>query len=318
MYVKATRINPRRGSDIKVSPSICSAPCHGTPVGGPEKGVADNNAFRPATALPLPILSPSHTTTTSARASAPLDLLLPKPRPARPVGRKRRKKVGRRKSKAWAKTARYLRSHQPKRLRRTEVLKLIQADQFATLTGRHLGTFITIRWAETALGEVNINRRFTSLLNAARIWASRRGIEWAALAVHENPRSEKPAFNTHVLCNIPGNLHLAFTEWLVKQLGGSPVAVHVRPRMCPGWNADETLSYMLKGTDYATAKHFHLIRKQGWKFNQGEVPFRRCTVSRNIGTAAIAAWKAAGEFSDTIKKAAPEFRDQYARVRKAA
>jgi hypothetical protein len=203
-------------------------------------------------------------------------------------------------------------------LRRTEVLKLIQADQLATRTGRHLGTFATIRWDETALGEVSINRRFSDLLNAARQWALRRGIEWAAIAVHENPPSAKPAFNSHLLCNIPGNLHLAFTEWLMKQLGGSAGAIHIRPRMCPGWNADETLSYMLKGTDFATAKHFHLIRKQGWKHNQGIVPFRRCTVSRNIGTAAIAAWKAAGEFSDIIKKAAPEFRDQYARVRKAA
>jgi len=193
------------------------------------------------------------------------------------------------------------------------VQKLIRADQFATRTGRHPGTFITLRWAETALGEANINRRFSALLNAARIWASRRGIEWTALAVHENPPSEKPAFNTHVLCNIPGNLHLAFTEWLMKQLGGSAGAIDTRPRVCPG-KADETLSYMLKGTDYLTAQRFNLIRPQGWKYDQGIVPFRRCTVSRNIGTAAIAAWKTCG----TIKRGAGEFRDQYARARKAA
>lgn len=241
------------------------------------------------------------------------------PRPARPVGTKRRRKRGRGrpKRKAHALTSRYLRRHQPEKLRRTEVEKLIRADRFATRTGRALITFITIRWALTARGEANINGRFSDLLNALRIWASRRGIEWAAIAVHENPPSDEPAFNTHVLCNIPGTLHLAFTEWLVKQLGGSAGAIHIRPRMCPGC-ADETLSYMLKGTDYLTAKRFNLIRPQGWKYDQGIVPFRRCTVSRNIGTAAIAAWKAAGEIPGTIKKAAPEFRDQYARVRKAA
>ena len=151
------------------------------------------------------------------------------------------------------------------------------------------------------------------MLNAARQWLSRRGIEWTAIAVHENPPSDKPAFNTHILCNIPSTLHMAFTEWLVKQLGGSAGAIHIRPRVCPGWEADETRSYMLKGCDYLTAKRFDLIRPQGWKFDQGIVPFRRCTVTRNINAAAIAAWK-----SGTPKGGSREFRDQYTRARKAA
>lgn len=199
-------------------------------------------------------------------------------------------------------------------MRYTEVQKLFDADKLATRTRRHLGTFATIRWAETALGETpNINRRWTDLLNAARNWASRRGIEWAAIGVHENPPSQAPSFNSHLLCNIPGSLHLAFTEWLMKQLGGSPGAVHIRPRECPGWEADETLDYMCKGTDPQTARAFRLIKKQGWKRNQGVVPFRRCTVSQNINTAAIAAWKAG-----TIKRRSGEFREQYARARQVA
>jgi hypothetical protein len=246
------------------------------------------------------------------RASAPSDLLLPKPRPARPVGHKRRKKRGRPKRKAYTLTSRYLRSHQPERLRRTEVHKLIRADLFATRTGRALITFITIRWALTAHGETNINKRWSDLLNAFRGWASRHGFEWAVIGVHENPPSQAPSFNSHLLASIPESLRVAATEWLVKQLGGSAGAVDIRPRVLPGC-ADETLSYMLKGTDYLTAKRFNLIRPQGWKFDQGKVPFRRCTVSRNINAAAIAAWK-----SGTIKKAAGEFRDQNARVRKAA
>lgn len=222
----------------------------------------------------------------SARASAPLDLPL-KPRPARPVGRKRRpRKLGRPKSKAHFSKARYLRSHQPKRLRRNEVLNLIQADAFAARIGQPLITFTTIRWAFTKMGEANINRRYSDLLNGARIWCARRGIPWTAIGVHENPPSKEPSFNSHLLSNIPTSLHGAFTSWLMKTLGGCSGAVHIRPRMCPGWDADETLSYMLKGTDKPTAMRFHLIRKQGWKFNQGIVPFRRCTTTRNIGAPA--------------------------------
>lgn len=234
------------------------------------------------------------------------------PRPARPVGRKRRKKRGRPKRKARTLTSRYLRSHQPERLRRTEVQNLIRADLFATRTGRALITFITIRWALTALGEANINRRWSELLNAFRIWAKRRGFEWSAIGVHENPPSAEPSFNSHLLASIPADLREAAVEWLRKQLGGSDGAVDIRARVCPGC-ADETLSYMLKGTDYLTAKRFNLIRPQGWKFDQGIVPFRRCTISQNINAHAIAAWK-----SGTIKKPTPEFRYQYARARKAA
>jgi len=252
------------------------------------------------------------------RASAPSDLLLPKPRPARPVGHKRRKRGrGRPKRKAQTLTSRYLRRHQPERLRRTEVQKLIRADLFATRTGRALITFITIRWALTAQRETNINKRWSDLLNAFRIWASRHGFEWAAIGVHENPPSQAPSFNSHILASIPESLRVAATEWLMKQLGGSAGAVHSRPRVLPG-KADETVSYMCKATDFLTAKRFNLIRPQGWKFNQGIVPFRRCTVSRNIGTAAIAAWKKSGEFSGSIKTGRGEFRNQYTRARKAA
>lgn len=111
------------------------------------------------------------------------------------------------------------------------------------------------------------------------------------MGVHENPPAAEPSFNSHLLANIPTTLHAAAAQWLMKRLGGAADAIHIRPRVCPGWAADETLHYMLKGTDYQTALRFHLIRKQGWKFNQGIVPFRRCTTSRNINAAAIAAWK---------------------------
>lgn len=282
------------GSAINNSPSICSSACQLTPVVGSPDAVPSTIPVQSKAALPG------------------------KSRNARnPAGRKRRpKKRGRPKRKAHALTSRYLRSHQPEKLRRTEVQKLMRADQFATRTGRHPGTFITLRWALTALREVSINRRWSALLNALRIWATRHGFEWTAIGVHENPPPEG-SFNSHLLCNIPADLREAAADWLRKQLGGLDSAVDIRPRVLPGC-ADETLSYMLKGTDYLTAKRFKLIGTQGWKFDQGKVPFRRCTVSRNINAAAIAAWKQAGEFSGTIKKAAGEFRDQSTRSRKAA
>jgi hypothetical protein len=191
---------------------------------------------------------------------------------------------------------------------------MFKADQFAARTGRALVTFITIRWALTAQGETpDINKRFSELLNAFRIWASRRGFEWAAIGVHENPPSQAPSFNSHILASIPESLRVDAEQWLVKQLGGSAGAVHSRPRVRAG-EADETLDYMCKAADPQTARAFRLIKKQGWKRNQGKVNFQRSTVSRNINAAAIAAWKTCG----TIKRGAGEFRDQYARARKAA
>lgn len=227
------------------------------------------------------------------------------------ASRKRPKKRGRKKSKAWSLTSRYLRSHQPKRLKRTEVENLLKADHMAARIGQPLTTFITIRWANTEHGESNINRRWSDLLNSLRIWASRRGFEWTAVGVHENPPSIEPAFNSHLLANIPDSFRVAAKEWLMKKLGGSAGAIHIRPRVGQGWEADETLHYMCKGTDFQTAIRYGLIKKRGWKFDQGEVSFRRSTTTRNINATARA------KFSDTYKTGVSEFRDQYARARAA-
>lgn len=174
--------------------------------------------------------------------------------------------------------------------------------------------FITIRWALTADGEACINKRWSALLNAFRIWAGRQGIELAHIWVHERPPRDEPSFNTHLLANIPDTLRAAATEWLMKWLGGAAGAIDMQPRRCPGWNKpDDRVSYMCKGTDRATAIKFRLIRKHGWDFNQGIVPFKRSGTSRNINTKAR--W--AADFSDTVKTGNREFCDQYARARAA-
>jgi hypothetical protein len=212
-------------------------------------------------------------------------------------GRKRKKR-GRPKKRAWSLRSEFLRRHSPKYLRRTEVYNLMQADAFAMRIGRPLRTFVSIRWALTEEGETNIQRRWTALLNAMRIWASRHNIEWTAIGVHENPERAEPAFNTHLLNNIPAKLHGEFTEWLRKQLGGDPHAVDVRPRKTAGMNSDKTLLYMMKGCDPQTARRFNIRYK-----NQGVVPFRRCTTTRNINARAQQAWKLSG----TIKMDAGRF-----------
>lgn len=206
----------------------------------------------------------------------------------------RRRKRGRPKKKAWSLRSEFLRRHSPKYLRRTEVKNLIDADTFSARIGQPLVAFVSIRWIHTQEGEANIQRRWTSLLNALRIWASRHGITWHAIGVHENPERLTPAFNSHILANIPARLHGALAEWLKKQLAGEPEAVDVRLRASTDWFKDKTLRYMLKGADPQTA-HRYDIRYSP----QGNVPFRRCTTTRNINARAREAWKRSGTIKIT-------------------
>lgn len=218
--------------------------------------------------------------------------------------KKQKRKRGRPKKKAWSLRSEFLRRHSPKYLRRTETDNLIAADAFADRIGQPLVAFISIRWVYTAEGEANIQGRWTALLNALRIWASRHGIEWHAIGVHENPERSTPAFNSHLLANIPVHLHGTLALWLRKQLGGEPEAVDVRKRASTNWLKDRTLRYILKGSDPQTARRYDI------KYSpQGNVPFRRCTTTRNINARAREAWKLSG----TIKMDAGRFSDKYAR-----
>ena len=207
---------------------------------------------------------------------------------------KKKAKRGRPKKKAWSLRSQFLRRHSTKYLRRTEVENLIAADAFATRTGQPLVAFVSIRWAYTRDGEANICGRWATLLNSLRIWASRNGITWHAIGVHENPERLTPAFNSHLLANIPVHLHGALAEWLRKQLAGEPEAVDVRLRASTNWLKDNTLRYVLKGADPQTA-HRYGIRYSP----QGIVPFRRCTTTRNINACAREAWKLSGTIKIT-------------------
>lgn len=214
--------------------------------------------------------------------------------------RRHRKRLKRGRPKGhWAKRDAYQRRHCPSRLRRCEVENLLAADRFASATGRRLKTFITVRWSNTLRGENNIRGRWVALLNGFRIWAARRGFELSHCWVHDNPPRSEPAFNTHVLANVPPEHRQALWAWLVKQLGAFDRAIDIQPRTSIHWNKpDRRISYMLKGTDRATAMKFRLITEKGWDFNQGIVPFQRSGTSRNINATARA-----------------EFREKYAHAR---
>ena len=199
----------------------------------------------------------------------------------------------------WSKRAVYQRRHCPGRLRRCDVENLLAADRFASVIGRRLETFITLRWFLTRDGEINIRGRWSALLNALRIWASRRGFELAHCWVHENPPRGEPAFNSHLLANVPPEHREALRAWLLKHLGAFEPAIDIQPRTCIHWNKpDRRISYLCKGTDRATAMKYRLITEKGWDFNQGIVPFQRSGTSRNINATARI-----------------EFQDQYAPAR---
>lgn len=189
----------------------------------------------------------------------------------------------------WAKRSIYLRRFCPHRLRPHEVANILDADRFADRTGKALKTFLTIRWALTLLGEINIQSRWQSILNSLRMWATRQGIDLAFIWTHENPPRDEPAFNTHCLLNIPTRLREDFAKWLSNHLAGEPNAVVVEARNPNGRHWQDRAKYICKGTDMATAWRHRLITPKGWDYDQGIILFRRCGLSHNINAAARAA-----------------------------
>jgi hypothetical protein len=171
------------------------------------------------------------------------------------------------------------------------VANLIDADGYATRTGRRLSVFVTVRWGLTALGETDIGKRWTRALDGLRQWAARRGIEIAYVWTHENP--SPGAFNTHALVHSP--LPLGDIEaWLCAHLDAQSGAIYIRPRTRRGGDPQGSLLYMMKGTDMATAMRFGLIGQNGrWKARQGIVPFKRSGTSNNIGKVARARYEQA-------------------------
>jgi hypothetical protein len=87
-----------------------------------------------------------------------------------------------------------------------------------------------------------------------------------------------------MLVNIPRRLIPDLVEFLVKILQATdPKAVDVRPRTSGRYTSEVRLKYMLKGTDWATAKKYGLILPGNrWKGLQGFIPFKRIGFSRSL------------------------------------
>jgi hypothetical protein len=112
----------------------------------------------------------------------------------------------------------------------------------------------------------------------------RRGFSSTWLYVHEAPEGKA---NTHFLVHVPKRNQKAFESKLPGWFEATDAAaIDVQPRH---WRAgpDKRLVYMCKGTDIVTAS-----RIGGRAKRQGDIPFKRCGTTVNIGPAARARFKA--------------------------
>ena len=180
------------------------------------------------------------------------------------------------KRSAWRTKARYQRSRCPKRLRPWQIEGLCEADCFARSRGLPLHTFVTVSWQNTRDGSADIQRRFQKALKAMGEWFRRRNCPATWIFVHENPGNSRP--NCHMLVHVPsGHLGL-FKEMAPKWFDALEGGVHIRTRNGP---TDRCLSYMVKGTDWVTARR-HGARARP----QGVVDFKRCGWTQNLGVTA--------------------------------
>ncbi len=193
-----------------------------------------------------------------------------------------RRRPSKAKRRAWQRKAKYQRRRCRERLRPWQVEALFEADSFARALETPLNAFLTIAWLNTADGGEVVQRRFQSGLKAAGEWLRRRGIPRAWIYCHENPNSTRP--NLHMLIHLPEHLlqcfHRAAEGWFAASEGG----VHLRRRNGP---RDRCLSYMVKGTDLATASR-HGARAR----RQGPIDFKRAGCSESLGETARRRFKA--------------------------
>jgi hypothetical protein len=198
-----------------------------------------------------------------------LENTVPIHQPARrgPSGAKRR---------AWQRKARYQRSRCPKRLRPWQIEGLFEADCFARSSGLPLNTFVTVSWQNTREGSADIQRRFQKAIKAMGQWFRRKNFPATWIFVHENPGNSRP--NCHMLVHVLSGHLGSFKEMAPKWFDALVGGVHIRTRNGP---TDRCLSYMVKGTDWVTAR-CHGARARP----QGVIDFKRCGWTQNLGVTA--------------------------------
>jgi hypothetical protein len=175
----------------------------------------------------------------------------------------------------WTRRRDYIRQRCIKRLKPAQVEGMFAADDYAARCGHRLNIFITIKWVLSAL----LQKQFGDARKRMREWLAHRGVEFYWLYVHENPPA---GFNTHMLVHVPPKLQADFMAAAAGFFGfdNADFAFDIKHRYGP---REKAIRYMCKGTDWATAVRHGIHDGRRWKGAQGDVPFKRCGCSQNIG-----------------------------------
>lgn len=193
-----------------------------------------------------------------------------------PLHQPARRRPFRARRRDWQKKARYQRSRQPERLRPWQIENLFAANHFAGFIGLPLNTFVTVSWQNTREGNDDLQKRFQRAMKAMGQWFRRRNCPATWIFVHENPGNSRP--NCHLLVHVPNGELASFKTIAPKWFDALEGGVLICTRNGP---ADRCLTYMVKGTDWVTARR-HGARAR----NQGVIDFKRCGWTQNLGLAA--------------------------------
>ena len=193
--------------------------------------------------------------------------------PLHPPARRRPSRARRR---DWQKKVRYQRSRQLKRLRPWQIENLFAANHFAGFIGLPLNTFVTVSWQNTREGSADLQNRFQRAMKAMGQWFRRKNCPATWIFVHENPGNSRP--NCHLLVHVPTGQLGSFKEMAPKWFDALEGGVLIRTR---NGHQDRCLPYMVKGTDWVTARRHGARARQ-----QGDIDFKRCGWTQNLGLAA--------------------------------
>ena len=178
----------------------------------------------------------------------------------------------------WAHRTAYIRHRCIKRLKPKQVEAIFAADDYAARCRHRLNIFITIFWPLSA----SIPDKVGAARKRMREWLDHRGVQFHWAYVHENPVT---GFNTHLLVHVPTRLQAAFMAAAPTFFGfdAGDAAFDIKRRY---GSRERVVRYMCKGTDWSTAVRHRIHDGSRWKGAQGNVPFKRCGWSQNIGLAA--------------------------------
>jgi hypothetical protein len=184
----------------------------------------------------------------------------------------------------WTKRVSYQRKRCISRLKFSQIKGLFDVDAFSRKRGFHLNTFLTVTWRQTdwavqSFEVFMLKGSLAAFRNRLAKWLRAHEIALYWIYVPENPSGN---LHTHFLIHIPTGLRAQLAD-AIDNIARAQLntAVDVQPRNVPG-NFQNRLSYMCKGTDFATARLFHL----GGFSDQGDIDCKRCGWTENLGLSA--------------------------------